>query len=68
MGAQIQRRTRPLLDEGDHDESNGKSILTFFAAQDVAKKLARIESAMAALAVERGKSIDVPPNPLRSVN
>ena len=33
--------TKAIADADDHDESNGKTILTFFEAQDQAKKLAR---------------------------
>src|SRR5258707_14194903 len=33
--------TKAIAEADDHDESNGKTILTFFEAQDVAKKLAR---------------------------
>jgi len=32
--------TKAIAEADDHDESNGKTILTFFEAQDVAKKLA----------------------------
>ena len=35
--------TKAIAEADDHDESNGKTILTFFEAQDVAKKLARGE-------------------------
>ncbi len=35
--------TKAIAEADDHDESNGKSILTFFEAQDVAKQLARGE-------------------------
>jgi hypothetical protein len=33
--------TKAIAEADDHDESNGKTILNFFEAQDVAKKLAR---------------------------
>jgi integrase len=33
--------TKAIAEADDHDESNGKTILTFFEAQDQAKKLAR---------------------------
>jgi integrase len=33
--------TKAIAEADDHDESNGKTILTFFEAQDAAKKLAR---------------------------
>jgi integrase len=33
--------TKAIAEADDHDESNGKNILTFFEAQDAAKKLAR---------------------------
>src|SRR5260370_14799935 len=35
--------TKAIAEADDHDESNGKTILTFFEAQDQAKKLARGE-------------------------
>jgi len=35
--------TQAIAEADDHDESNGKTILTFFEAQDAAKKLARGE-------------------------
>jgi hypothetical protein len=35
--------TKAIAEADDHDESNGKTILNFFEAQDVAKKLARSE-------------------------
>jgi integrase len=35
--------TQRVAEADDHDESNGKSILTFFEAQDVMKELARGE-------------------------
>ena len=41
---------RPLREADDFDESNGKTILTFFEAQDVAKKLARGEDGSAGTA------------------
>ena len=36
---------KAIAEADDFDESNGKTILTFFEAQDVAKKLARGEAA-----------------------
>jgi hypothetical protein len=33
--------TKAIAEADDHDESNGKTILNFFEAQDVAKKMAR---------------------------
>ena len=33
--------TQRVAEADDHDESNGKTILNFFEAQDIAKKLAR---------------------------
>jgi integrase len=33
--------TKAIAEADDHDESNGKAVLTFFEAQDQAKKLAR---------------------------
>lgn len=39
--------TKAIADADDFDESNGKAILTFFEAQDVAKKLARGENGSA---------------------
>src|SRR6478609_3624262 len=33
--------TKAITEADDHDESNGKTILNFFEAQDQAKKLAR---------------------------
>ena len=35
--------TKAIAEADDHDESNGKTILNFFEAQDIAKKLARGE-------------------------
>jgi integrase len=35
--------TKAIAEADDHDESNGKTILNFFEAQDAAKKLARSE-------------------------
>ena len=35
--------TKAIAEADDHDESNGKTILNFFEAQDAAKKLARGE-------------------------
>ena len=35
--------TKAIAEADDFDESNGKTVLTFFEAQDVAKKLARGE-------------------------
>src|SRR5215217_4244049 len=35
--------TKAVAEADDHDESNSKTILTFFEAQDQAKKLARGE-------------------------
>ncbi len=39
--------TKAIAEADDFDESNGKTILTFFEAQDVAKKLARGEDGIA---------------------
>jgi hypothetical protein len=39
--------TKAIAEADDHDESNGKTILTFFEAQDQAKKLARGEDGSA---------------------
>jgi hypothetical protein len=39
--------TKAIAEADDHDESNGKTILTFFEVQDVAKKLARGEDSSA---------------------
>jgi hypothetical protein len=39
--------TKAIAEADDHDESNGKTILNFFEAQDVAKKLARREDGSA---------------------
>ena len=39
--------TKAIAEADDFDESNGKPILTFFEAQDVAKKLARGEDGSA---------------------
>src|SRR6202008_3335062 len=39
--------TKAIAEADDHDESNGKTVLTFFEAQDVAKKLARGEDSSA---------------------
>ena len=39
--------TKAIAEADDFDESNGKTILTFFEAQDVAKKLARGEDGSA---------------------
>jgi hypothetical protein len=33
--------TKSIGEADDHDESNGRTILTFFEAQDIAKQLAR---------------------------
>ena len=35
--------TKAVAETDDFDESNGKTILTFFEAQDIAKRLARCE-------------------------
>jgi integrase len=39
--------TKAVAEADDHDESNGKTILNFFEAQDVAKKLARSDDGSA---------------------
>ena len=39
--------TKAIAEADDHDESNGKTILNFFEAQDIAKKLARGEDGSA---------------------
>ena len=39
--------TKAIAEADDHDESNGKTILNFFEAQDQAKKLARGEDGSA---------------------
>src|SRR5258705_691178 len=39
--------TKAIAEADDHDESNGKTILNFFEAQDVAKKLARSDDGSA---------------------
>ena len=50
--------TRRIADADDFDESNGEAILTFFEAQDAAKKLSRVGTgaavdAMAPITVDR---------------
>jgi hypothetical protein len=55
LGAQGQRRTQRLLDQricaaDDFEDSEGKNVLTFYQAQDAAKKLARGEDGCAATA------------------
>ena len=42
--------TKAIAEADDFDESNGKTILTFFEAQDAAKKLARGENGSAGTA------------------
>jgi integrase len=39
--------TKAIAEADDHDESNGKTILNFFEAQDAAKKLARSDDGSA---------------------